>query len=456
MKRESVRAISVRLVLVLLFSGAALLLRSVPGATPDASVEKKPGTTSALMEVADASAASVERTTDLPEKKETTDKEKIPFRTKIVRTLLLAFVIGAVFEALAVLIALMTRWKKGSRGDEIMLTSLTRVIAIIAVLLVIIGATGKLTVFSSIVGAFAGMLLGWSLQAPVSGIAAWVLVSIKRPFRIGDRVQFPSLGLVGDVIEVGFMYTKLNQVGGSIGSEDAIGRHVLIPNAMLFSQVAINYTPVTLQGSAYLLDEVVIRMTYDSDWDEAERILLASAHKVTDKIIKATGTKPYVRADNYDYGVFMRLRFMTLATDRPRISHQILREIFRQVQTNSLVDFAIPFIYSYRKGMEGASGMRSSTDRSPAEREVVMDQIDDSRAGEVLSSELEERIIKLSERIRKMGLLQSVVVERTPNGRYSLLAGRLRYLACRRLGWKTIPAIVRERGSSSVILPEEM
>ena len=168
------------------------------------------------------------------------------------------------------------------------------------------------------------MLLGWSLQAPVSGVAAWALVAIKRPFRIGDRVLFPSLGLLGDVLDVGFMYTRLNQVGGSIGSEEAIGRSILIPNAMLFSQVAINYTPKQL--APYFLDEVIIRLTFDSDWDIAEKILLDAARSVTGDIIRQTGKEPYIRSDIYDYGVYMRLRYMTPAWDRPRIAHEILKQ----------------------------------------------------------------------------------------------------------------------------------
>ncbi len=116
---------------------------------------------------------------------------------------------------------------------------------------------------------FGGMLLGWSLQAPVSGFAAWMLVCVKRPFRPGDRIQFPNLGLTGDVKEIGAMYVVLDQVGGTVGSEEAVGRYILVPNAMLFSQVVINFT--VPQEAAYMLDEVVVRITYDSDMQEAER-----------------------------------------------------------------------------------------------------------------------------------------------------------------------------------------
>src|SRR5208283_6130526 len=99
----------------------------------------------------------------------------------------------------------------------------------------------------------------------------------------------------------------LDQVGGTIGSEEAVGRHILVPNAMLFSQVVINYT--VTQDAAYMLDELVIRITFDSDWDEAERILLDAADRVTGDIIRISGVKPYIRSDIYDYGVYLRLRY---------------------------------------------------------------------------------------------------------------------------------------------------
>ncbi len=152
---------------------------------------------------------------------------------------------------------------------------LGRIYQLVAGLVIVLGlayAFSQLSAFGSFLSLFGGMLLGWSLQAPVSGFAAWVLVSIKRPFRPGDRIQFPNLSLVGDVKDVGIMYTRLDQVGGTIGSEEAVGCSILVPNAILFSQVVINYT--VMQEAPYMLDEVVVRITYDSDWNRAELILV--------------------------------------------------------------------------------------------------------------------------------------------------------------------------------------
>lgn len=255
---------------------------------------------------------------------------------------------------------------KGTEGDARMLLGLWKFSVTFLLTLVVLGSYFQLGLISTIIGAFGGMLLGWALQQPVSGFAAWLMITAKRPFRVGDRIRLPSYRLAGDVIDVGAMYTVLDQVGGAVGSEEAVGRNILIPNAMLFSNLIINYTPrkenngqledepalKKARESAYFLDEVVARITFDSDWDMAEKILLNSAGEVTPSIIKETGQEPYIRSDMYDYGVYMRLRYMTLATDRPRIKYLIERKVFKEFSSNEEVDFAIPSSTPLKKEKE--------------------------------------------------------------------------------------------------------
>jgi len=78
--------------------------------------------------------------------------------------------------------------------------------------------------------AFVGIVLGWSRQAPVTGIAARIMIILKRPFQIGDRV--------------------------------------IINNIALFQQVIYNYTCETEK----ILDEVNTRCTFNSDAAKAEQI----------------------------------------------------------------------------------------------------------------------------------------------------------------------------------------
>ncbi len=325
-------------------------------------------------------------------------------------------------------------------AEGLMLARVYWMVAAVVAVCVVAYAFGVLGTFGAVFSMFGGMLLGWSLQAPVSGFAAWVLVSLKRPFRPGDRVQFPSLAITGDVVEIGPMYTVLNQVGGSIGSEEAVGRHILVPNAMLFNQVVINYT--VTQEAAYMLDEVVVRITYDSDWRAAEQILLNVAREVTAEEIAATGKQPYIRADLYDYGVYLRLRYQTRVKDRAETSYRINRRLFEEIQRAPSVDLAIPYVYSYRAGQDRRwLGARREEGEGETAREIEIARI---RTGGAPPDPQE--VEQFARSMAAEGLLQPVVVTpRGASGEFDLLAGELRLAACRRLGWTTVPALVRKR-----------
>jgi len=357
----------------------------------------------------------------------------------------LAFLVlvGQQLASLAV-IALVRR-RRGPEGEIHMLTGFLQVMAGLVVIGALVYSLGRLQAIGALAAGFAGMLLGWSLQSPVSGVAAWLMVTLKRPFRVGDRVFFSSLGLVGDVKHVGLMYTVMDQVGGSVGSEDAIGRDILIPNAMLFTQVAINYTPKA--QAAYILDEVVIRITYDSDWDAAEKILLEAAEKVTAEIIQTTGEKPYIRSDMWDYGILMRLRYMTMAKDRPRIVHEIIRHAFKAIQRNPKVDMAIPFVYSFRKSTDGM--MRGHLPTPDAQMvEIPADAVDDAGLEFLRTPEYEAETAELAKNIQERGLLQPIIVTALGGGRFRVLAGQKRFVACCKLGWKTVPVVVQQEPAS--------
>lgn len=332
----------------------------------------------------------------------------------------------------------------------------------VAVILLVAWGVGKLASFGTLFSLFGGMILGWSLQAPVSGFAAWVLVSLKRPYRPGDRLQFPKLELTGDLLQVGVMYTTLDQVGGSIGSEEAVGRTVLVPNAMLFDEVVINYSMG--QERPYMLDEVVVRITYDSIWDTAEKILLGAAREITPDIIEETGIEPYIRSDLYDYGVYMQLRYESRVNDRAEIAYRIHKRIFEEIQKDPTVDIAIPFIYSYRAGRDmkevEAPVEKAAAGAAPLGAPAVVgavQNIQDIPIGSIHTTPVRadpQDLEQLTKSIAVHGLLEPIIVMKSPVGEaearpagtgpiYEILTGNLRVEACRRLGWTTIPAIIK-------------
>lgn len=214
--------------------------------------------------------------------------------------------------------------------------------------------------------AFLGMILGWSLQAPVTGIAAWLMIILKQPFKIGDRVIIA--GIIGDVVDINLTHVILNQVGGTVGGEERSGRAVLIPNATLFGQIIYNYTLEGARGpeaqettSSYILDEVPVRVTFQSDFAEVEKILIAAAQQVTAEIISETKEEPFIRAELFESGIMVRLRYKTLAKDRQRISSEIVQIIIGEFGKNNRTNFCYPHMNLYYGSNDQLSGPATPT-----------------------------------------------------------------------------------------------
>ncbi len=320
-----------------------------------------------------------------------------------------------------------------------MVNRLYWLVGILACFAVIFYGLGILSKVSTLLSLFGGMVIGWSLQQPLSGLVAWVLINLRRPFRPGDRVQFPKIELTGDVKNIGAMYMELNEVGGTIGSEEAVGRSVFIPNAMLFDHVVINYA--SAHEAPYILDELVVRITYDSKWDVAERILIDAARQVTKDVIEATSTEPYIRSELYDYGVYMQLRYQTRVVDRAKTSYKITKLIFEELQRNPLVDVAIPYVYSNRASQQE----RTRDDRRGPTHEELDQNVRKIDALLIEQGPLMDTydVEQLARSIEMLGLLRPIVLKENPDfGKYEILSGKLRFQACRKLGWKAIPALV--------------
>ncbi|MDE0301310.1 MAG: mechanosensitive ion channel family protein [Candidatus Poribacteria bacterium] len=199
----------------------------------------------------------------------------------------------------------------------------------------VIGLSGSIKTLGISVG-FLGMLLGWSLQAPVTGIAAWLMLILKRPFKIGQRVIIA--GVTGDVVDITLTHVILNQVGGTVVGEERSGRGILIPNAILFSQTITNYT----LDVEYILSEVPVRITFQSDWDEAEQILLNAARKIVTDAIRETGEEPFIRAELFDAGVLMRLRYNTRPAEYAQNINDIVKIIHAEFRKSDKVEFCYP------------------------------------------------------------------------------------------------------------------
>ena len=219
----------------------------------------------------------------------------------------------------------------------------------VGLVFVLISFSGSFTALG-ISAAFLGMIVGWSLQAPVTGIAAWLMILLKRPFKIGDRIIVA--GIIGDVVDISLTHILLNQVGGTVDGEEKSGRGVLIPNAILFQQIIHNYC----FENTYILDEVPVLVTYESDLALAERICVRAAEEVTGRIIQDTGKPPFTRVELDDSGIRIRVRYRAVAFERQTIGSDIVRAIVREFNQSDRVEFAYPHTEVLYRPKDGATG----------------------------------------------------------------------------------------------------
>ena len=201
---------------------------------------------------------------------------------------------------------------------------------------------------------FISSIMAWMLSAPVRNIAGWLFLITTKPLKVGDRVIIG--GYTGDVIDITMFYVVLDQVGGTTVGEDKSGRGVLVPTSWLFDQIINNYSmklPSDEHGRKYLLDEVIVRITYESDWDTTEQILKDVAQEVTGDIISETGEEPYIRAELFPSGVFMRLRYMVSPKDRQRVWSEIVRRVSQRISQSEKVSYCLNrghVLVNYREG----------------------------------------------------------------------------------------------------------
>jgi small-conductance mechanosensitive channel len=144
-----------------------------------------------------------------------------------------------------------------------------------------------------------------ALQRVITAFAGYLIILRGNLFTIGDRIVMNSIR--GDVIGLGFMQTTVMEMGQSapessaapavwVGGRQYTGRVVRITNDKIFDSPIYNYT----REFPYVWEEIKMPIHHSGRRAEAERILLAVAHKHTDQIMKdAAPALDKLRADYF-------------------------------------------------------------------------------------------------------------------------------------------------------------
>ncbi len=141
----------------------------------------------------------------------------------------------------------------------------TAVLVASAVIIVILWARllQRTGTFLGIVGA--GLAI--ALREPLLSVAGRVAIFAGHIYTVGDRIEINKMS--GDVIDVGFFYTRMMEIGNWIKADQYSGRIIQFANAQIFGAAVFNYT----RNFAYIWDEINLPITYVSNMKAAQEIM---------------------------------------------------------------------------------------------------------------------------------------------------------------------------------------
>lgn len=165
----------------------------------------------------------------------------------------------------------------------------------------------------------AGIAIG--LSDLLKNIVGWAYILIRRPFKIGDRIEIS--GMRGDVIDIRLFRFSMMEVSGSfVQAEQATGRLTHVPNGFVFTAAVANYT----EGFPFVWHEVELLVTFESDW-RAARLLLESAitrvaHQHLDQ--SEAAIRRTARAYNIKIGAVTPITYLTVADSGVKLTGRFL------------------------------------------------------------------------------------------------------------------------------------
>ncbi len=202
-------------------------------------------------------------------------------------------------------------------------------------------------------GTFLGLLgagLAVALREPLLSMAGRLAIFTGHMYTAGDRIELHKM--TGDVIDIGFFYTRMLEIGSWIHGDQYSGRMLLIPNSMLFGAPIMNYT----QHLSCIWDEVSLPITYGSDVEGAIRLLTEVGREYTAEFLKTAEQQledmkrrflvpslefePTVFVSITSNWIQLRMRYVVEARKRRSASSYIYREVFRRLQKNQNIKIA--------------------------------------------------------------------------------------------------------------------
>lgn len=192
--------------------------------------------------------------------------------------------------------------------------------------------------------------VAFALQDIFKNLAGGIILLGSSVYKVGDRIELD--GDLGDVIDVGILYTTILELREWVEGDQTTGRLTIIPNGKLLSTTVNNYT----KDNTIIWDEITIPITYESNWEKANDLILKIVRERTKEFqknaeeeISQLSRKYYLTPRHAKADIFVKLtdnwiefylRYVVLARERREVHNQISREILRSLDEHDDIQIA--------------------------------------------------------------------------------------------------------------------
>jgi small-conductance mechanosensitive channel len=195
-----------------------------------------------------------------------------------------------------------------------------------------------------------GAGIAFALQDIFKNFAGGITIFLNGIYHVGDRIELNQH--YGDVIDIGILYTTLMETREWVSGDQATGRLTIMPNGGILTGTVQNYT----RDFDFIWDELTIPITYDSDWKEANTMILDIVRGETREIIeKAEKTmkrlegkyfftkraiEPSVFVTLTDNWISFGIRYATEVRSRRALHDKLSRAILEAIGKSEKVEIA--------------------------------------------------------------------------------------------------------------------
>lgn len=214
------------------------------------------------------------------------------------------------------------------------------------------------------VASFLGLVsagIAIALSDVLKNMAAWVLILLRRPFKVGDRIEIgPN---AGDVVDISIFRFTLMEIRNWVDADQTTGRILHIPNGTVFVEPLANYN----QGFPFIWLEVPVTVTFESDWEKAREMIAGiiaryamdpqevAAAASSDKYFSLyRNLEPAVYVKVIENGVKVTGRLLVQPRGRRLTVSKIWQQLLPLINSTPDVELAYPTTRYFRAYVEGS------------------------------------------------------------------------------------------------------